>query len=145
MIAAVTAGWVVTKEDEGVFGAHATGLLGAERDVHAVLLVVAEPLGELVGQVDLLVDAADHELDGRDGARAAALGGGAGVAGTGADGTQGENGEERRGDGDGSSGHGRPLFFWGGLEEGEKQGRTRGMGMGMGMGTRVDGDRVRGS
>ena len=64
-----------------VLGADAAGLLGAEHDVHAVLLVEAELVGQLVGQVDLLVDAADHQRDVLGGLRAA---GGPGRRGRGA-------------------------------------------------------------
>ena len=58
-----------------VLGADAAVLLGGELHVHAVLLVEAEALGELVRQVDLLVDAADHQLDGGHRSAAAAAGG----------------------------------------------------------------------
>ena len=57
-----------------VLGADAAVLLGGELDVDAVLLVEAEALGELVGQVDLLVDTADHDLDRRHRRGAAAAG-----------------------------------------------------------------------
>jgi hypothetical protein len=48
-----------------IFGADTAVDLGRELHVHAVFLVVAEILGEVVRQVDLFVDATDHDLHGR--------------------------------------------------------------------------------
>src|SRR5450631_4471886 len=61
-----------------LLGTNATVLLGRKLDVHTVLLVVAKTLGELVRQVDLLVDASHHHLDGGN---RAGVGGGAGASG----------------------------------------------------------------
>src|ERR1035437_5079776 len=68
-----------------VLGTNAAVLLGRKLDVHAELLVVAEILGELVGQVDLLVDASHHH---RDGGNRAGVGGRAAASGTGAAGRE---------------------------------------------------------
>ena len=74
------AGHVDLPGDHRGLGADAARLLGRELHVDAVLLVEAQVLGELVGQVDLLVDAADHQCHGRH-AGTVAHGGGIGSAG----------------------------------------------------------------
>src|ERR1035437_2165373 len=70
-----------------VLGTNATVLFGRKLDVHAELLVVAQTLGELVGQIDLLVDASHHHLDGGN---RAGVGGRAAACGTGAAGREAE-------------------------------------------------------
>jgi hypothetical protein len=59
------AGHVDLAGDHGRLGPDAAVLFSGQLDVDSVFLVEAQVLCQLVGQVDLLVDAADHQRDGR--------------------------------------------------------------------------------